>query len=45
MYDNDWLLRTLYPHLFGTADSKKVALGIGNCALGRYCLVFTRVKD
>ena len=29
----------------GTADSIKVALGIGNCALERYCLVSTQVKD
>ena len=26
------------------ADSIKVALGIGNCALGSYCLVVTQVN-
>ena len=35
-------IRVMYvAHL---ADSLKVALGIGNCALGSYCLVVTQVK-
>ena len=32
-------------HLLGIADSIKVALEIGNCALGRYCLLYTQVNQ